>query len=237
MSYTRARVHDIPPGNVSTFSYFVPPTLLTRANFPSNPSPLINSSGGKGELTGGYDPFSTEIPSSIPIYTRFESRTPWNSRVTFDGNFVFTRKIRYSPIESYNVTVSIKRKDRVTWRLTAIMDRIFSPIVSSPPLFPLFFPFHSIPGWKKGPLHVFQRLDRTDSLRLLIFPSPRAEIRGFLTRDDVYPQDRESYRFYNGYPTVLRCLSTRLSRNEFTSAKFPGCCSPKVSPYAGAHCQ
>lgn len=137
-------VHDIPPGNVSTFSYFVPPTLLTRANFPSNPSPLINSSGGKGELTGGYDPFSTEIPSSIPMYTRFESRTPWNSRVTFDGNFVFTRKIRYSPIESYNVTVSIKRKDRVTWRLTAIMDRIFSPIISSPPLLSLFF-FHSIP--------------------------------------------------------------------------------------------
>lgn len=159
-------------------------TDLTRANFPSNPSPLINSSAWKGELTAATILFPRKfLPSR---YTRFESRsrTPWNSRVTFDGNFVFTRKIRYSPIESYNVTVSIKRKDRVTWRLTAIMDRIFSPIVSSPPLFPFpfsFFSFFSFHPMEESTLHVFQPGigNRTDFLRCwYFFPS---EIRGFLT--------------------------------------------------------
>lgn len=159
-------------------------TDLTRANFPSNPSPLINSSAWKGELTAATILFPRKfLPSR---YTRFESRsrTPWNSRVTFDGNFVFTRKIRYSPIESYNVTVSIKRKDRVTWRLTAIMDRIFSPIVSSPPLFPFpfsFFSFFSFHSMEESTLHVFQPGigNRTDFLRCwYFFPS---EIRGFLT--------------------------------------------------------
>lgn len=48
-------------------------TDLTRANFPSNPSPLINSSAWKGELTAATILFPRKfLPSR---YTRFESRS------------------------------------------------------------------------------------------------------------------------------------------------------------------